>query len=171
MQSQQKVSFFVWPFKTKKRIRLDVKQMGGKQRWAVLHDNEVIWADNERTRQQCYPMKRPVWAAWPMFPHMIIITVAVCLMGFLWSSQVNSRASLSSTKAEQQLYCVGQNDGFSDIVKKCWQTRNVWVRSRWHVQSVSGCFKCQVLIGANSRLLRRHVRLCKSKRRWFTNSW
>lgn len=52
-----------------------------------------------------------------MFPHMMItITVAVCLMGFKWSSQQQSEFVINLK--QNSYYSVGQNDGFSDIIKK-----------------------------------------------------
>lgn len=52
-----------------------------------------------------------------MFPHMMItITVAVCLMGFKWSSQQQSEFVINLKQNSN--YSVGQNDGFSDIIKK-----------------------------------------------------
>ena len=97
--------------------------------------------------------------------HVETITFAAFLMGLLWSSQFNGTASLSSIPSR-----TARNgcNGFSDIVKKkMLVNKKDRAKSSRYVQSVSGChdFKCQVLIWADSKLSRRHVRLCKTKRR------
>lgn len=150
--------------------------MGNKQKWAVLYDNdnEVIWADSARTSQQCFHMKRPVCAAWPGLPCMLR---PLLLLPVLWGSygQVNSMAEqvFHQPKAEHQLDGIDWSDGFSDIVKKNAseqegqsQEQQICPICKW-----MSCFKCQVLIWADSKLSRRHVRLCKTKHRWFTSSW
>lgn len=116
--------------------------MGGKQRWAVLHDNdnEVIGADSARTSQQCYRMKRPACAACPVFPRMLR---PLLLLSVSWGcrGQVNSVAGRvpCQPKAEQQLDSVDQNDGISDIVKKMLANKKARAKSSRHVQSISGC--------------------------------
>lgn len=149
--------------------------MWGKQRWAVLHDNdnEVIWADSARTSQQCYHMKRPVCAACPVFPLMLR---PLLLLSVLWGpyGQVISMEGrvLHQPKAQQQLDWVDQNHGFIDI-----KTDAGKQEGQSHEQQTCpickwmSCFKCQVLIWAGSKLLRRHVRLCKTKHWWFSSSW
>lgn len=126
--------------------------MRGKQRWAVLHDNnnEAIWADSARS-QQCYHMKRPVWAACPVLPRVL---GPLHLLSVLRGSygQVNSMAGRvpHRPKAERQLGGVDQDDGSGDG-KQGGQSRErrTCPTSKW-----MECFKCQVLIWADSKLWR-----------------
>ncbi len=178
MQNQQKGSILVWPYKIKKEsspspnVRLDGRQTemsSSAWQWQWSYRG---W--HRKNKSAVLPYQKASVCSLPCVPtHVETITVAVRLMGLSWSSQLDGRASSSSTYSETAIRL---------------STSKRW--NQWHRQKDAGkqegqsqeqqtclickwmhCFKCQVLIWAASKLLRRHVRLCKTKCRWFTSSW